>query len=361
MTAKFVRLAVVLSLLLYQTAVQATKLPGHETVKVADGVYAFISAESNNAIVSGNSVAVVGDDGVLVVDSGNFPSETRKTITEIRQLTNLPVRYLVHTHWHRDHTDGDSEYRSAFPNVVIISTPYTRKMITDRAMKNLEEEVKMGPDYASYLRKLAQDGKDGSGKALSVEEKAYNNDFADSIDAAVAEFKQVKLLLPDETFDQNLDVHLGKREVQLKFLGRGNTGGDAVIYVPDAKVVMAGDLLVYPTPYVFDSYFADWIQTLGKLKAIGATTIVPGHGPVQHNNDYIDQVSGLLQSVSSQVQQAVRQNLSLDDTRKRVDVAGFEKQFAGDNPNRRRNFEAYFLGMAVERAYKEAKGALDTQ
>ena len=361
MSTKLVRLAAAFSLFLFQSAGHAAKLPGHETVKVADGVYAFISAESNNAIVSGNSVAIVGDDSVLVVDSGNFPSETRKIIAEIRQLTPLPVRYLVHTHWHRDHTDGDSEYRATFPNVSIISTPYTRKMIADRAMKNLEEEIKMGPDYASYLRKLAQDGKDGSRKVLSAEEKTYNSDFEESIDAAVAEFKQVKLLLPDETFDENLDVHLGKREVQLKFLGRGNTGGDAVIYVPDAKVVMAGDLLVYPTPYVFDSYFSDWIQTLGKLKAIGATTIVPGHGPVQHNNDYIDLVSSLLQSFNSQVQQAVRQNLSLDETRKKVDVASFEKQFAGDNPNRRRNFEAYFLGMAVERAYKEAKGTLDTQ
>jgi cyclase len=361
MSTKLVRLAAVLSLLLLQAAGHAAKLPDHETVKVADGVYAFISAESNNAIVSGNSVAVMGDDGILVVDSGNFPSETRRIIAEIRQLTSLPVRYLVHTHWHRDHTDGDNEYRVAFPDVVIISTPYTRRMIADRAMKNLDEEIKMGPEYASYLRKLAQDGRDGSGKALSAEEKTYNNDFAESIEAAVAEFKQVKLLLPDETFDQNLNVHLGKREIQVKFLGRGNTGGDAVIYVPNAKVVMAGDLLVYPTPYVFDSYFSDWIQALGKLKAMGAITIVPGHGPVQHNNDYIDLVSNLLQSFNSQVQRAVQQNLSLDDTRKKVDVGSFEKQFAGDNPNRRRNFEAYFLGMAVERAYKEAKGTLDTQ
>ena len=113
MSTKLVRLAAVLPLFLLPAASQAAKLPGHETVKVAGGIYAFISAESNNAIVSGNSVAVIGDDGVLAVDSGNFPSETRRIIAEIRQLTNLPVRYLVHTHWHRDHTDGDSEYRAA--------------------------------------------------------------------------------------------------------------------------------------------------------------------------------------------------------------------------------------------------------
>jgi cyclase len=356
MSTRFVLLYAALSLFVCQAAMQGAPLPGHETVKVADGVYAFITAESNNAIVSGNSIAIVGDDGVLVVDSGNFPSETRKIIAEIRQLTPLPVRYLVHTHWHRDHTDGDSEYRTAFPQVVIISTPYTRKMITDLAMKNLEDEIKEGPDYANYLRKVAQEGKSSSGRVLTAEEKTYSKEFAGSIEAALAEFKQVKLLLPDETFDQNLNIHLGKREVQLKYLGRGNTGGDAVIYLPEAKVVMAGDLLVYPTPFAFDSYLTEWIQTLGKLKAIGATTIVPGHGPVQHNYDYIDLVSSLLQSVNSQVQQAARQNLSLDDTRKKVDVANLEKQFVGDNPNRQRSFEAYFLGMAVERAYKEAKG-----
>jgi cyclase len=356
MFKRFMSLAALLSLFLLQAALHAGPLPGHETVKVADGVYAFITVESNNAIVSGNSVAIIGDDGALVVDSGNFPSETRRIIAEIRQLTPLPVRYLVHTHWHRDHTDGDSEYRAAFPNVVIISTPYTRKMIADVAMKNLEEEIMEGPDYAKYLRKVAQDGKSSSGRTLTDEEKNYSKEFADSIEAAVVEFKQVKLLLPDETFEQELDIHLGKREVQVKFLGRGNTGGDAVIYVPDAKVVMAGDLLVYPTPFVFDSYLTEWIQTLGKLKAIGATTIVPGHGPLQHNNDYIDLVCSLLLSVNSQVQQSVKQNLSLDDTRKKVDVASLEKQFVGDNPNRQRNFEAYFLGIAVERAYKEAKG-----
>jgi cyclase len=355
MSAKSVCLALVCAFLLVQPRAQASALPGHETVRVADGVYAFISAESYNGIVSGNSVAVIGDDGVLVVDSGNFPSETHKIIAEIRQLTTLPVRYLVHTHWHRDHTDGDSEYRATFPNVVIISTPYTRKMIADRAIKNLEEEIKEGPGYADYLRKQAQDGKHSSGKEFTAEEKTYLTGFADSIEAAIVEFKQVKLILPDETFDQNLDVHLGKREVQLMFLGRGNTGGDAIIYVPDAKVVMAGDLLVYPTPYVFDSYFADWIQTLAKLKALGATTIVPGHGPVEHNNVYLDMVSNLLQSFLSQVEQAVQQNLSLDDTKKKVDVSQLKKQFTGDQPSRIRTFDDYFLGMAIERAYHEVK------
>jgi cyclase len=335
---------------------RASVLPTHETTRLADGVYAFIFSESNNGIVSGNSLAVIGDDGVLVVDSTNFPTEARKIIAEIKQLTNQPVRFLVHTHWHRDHTDGDNEYRAAFPNIFILSTPYTRKMIQDRAIRDLDESIKGYPDYAADMRKAVERGTDRSGKPYAPEYKDYLTKFAEAIDAAVAEFKQVKLLLPDSTFDRDLDVYLGKRQVQLKFLGRANTGGDAIIYVPDAKVVAAGDLLVYPTPYVFDSFMNDWIETLAKVKALGAAAIVPGHGPVERNNDYIDLVSSLLTSVTTQAKQAVQQNLSLEDTRKKVDISQIEKQFTKDDPDRVRTFDDYFLNAAVERAWHEAKG-----
>ena len=70
-----------------------------------------------NGMVSGNSVAVVGEEGVLVVDSGHFPSATRRIIGEIRSLAKAPVRYLVNTHWHGDHIRGNAVYREAFPAV----------------------------------------------------------------------------------------------------------------------------------------------------------------------------------------------------------------------------------------------------
>jgi len=98
----------------------------YDTVKVADGIHAFLPKRTGSAVVSGNSVAVIGDEGVLVVDSGHFPSATRRMIREIRALTKQPVRYLVNTHWHGDHIRGNAIYREAFPGIAIVSTPSTR-------------------------------------------------------------------------------------------------------------------------------------------------------------------------------------------------------------------------------------------
>ena len=88
-----------------------TVLTEYETVKLADGVYAFIAPESKTPFVSGNSLIVIGDDGVLVVDSTNVPSLAQRMIADIKQWTDKPVRFLVNTHWHPDHLMGNEVYK----------------------------------------------------------------------------------------------------------------------------------------------------------------------------------------------------------------------------------------------------------
>ena len=83
----------------------------YDTVKLADGIYAFIAPEDASAFVSGNSVVIIGSDGALVVDSGHVPSLTKRMIADITKLTNKPLRFLVNTHWHPDHVSGNGLYR----------------------------------------------------------------------------------------------------------------------------------------------------------------------------------------------------------------------------------------------------------
>jgi cyclase len=110
-----------------------------------------------------------------------------------------------------------------------------------------------------------------------------------------------------------------------------------------------------PSPYSFGSFLSEWIETLKKLEATDATTIVPGHGPVEHDKKYIKLVRGLLESTTSQVQQAVQAGLSPDDTRKKADLESFRKQFAGDSPRWNADFQEGFVDPAVKRAHREAK------
>ena len=324
-----------------------------DTEKAADGIYAFVATEGRNGLVSGNSVAIVGDDGVVVVDSGHFPSLTRRMVAELRKVTPKPVRFLVNTHWHPDHHAGNFVWREAFPGVSVISTEYTREQMEKQAGRfDRPESIR---DILPVVEQRLASGKNKDGTPLTANDRAYLQGVLEDGRAVIPELEAYKPSRPDAGFERKLTLHLGKRIVEVMFLGRGNTGGDAVVYVPDAKLLATGDLVVAPTPYGIGSFFGEWIETLGKLSALEAGTIVPGHGPVQHDKRYIDQLVALFSSVRDQAKAAVAQGLTLEQFRTKADVAKFRKQFAGDDPARIRAFDDAFVTPGLARAYREAK------
>ncbi len=143
--------------------------------------------------------------------------------------------------------------------------------------------------------------------------------------------------------------------MEISFLGRGNTGGDAVIYVPDAKVLITGDLLVAPTPFAIGSFIDEWIVTMKALAAIDAVTIVPGHGPVEHDKQYMLLVTRALEALSQQAHAAVKQGVSQEQFAKSVDMSKFRSQFVGTDETRGGIFDQYFVSPGAVRAYREAK------
>jgi cyclase len=325
----------------------------YRTVSVGEGIYAFISPETSGPIPSGNVTAVVGDDGVLVVDSGRFPALAKRMVAEIRQKTDKPVRYLVHTHWHLDHITGDGEFRAAFPNMTFVTTDFTRSKMLEKQIPYLRDIEKNDLAYVADIEAFLE-----KEKGLAEPNRRYLVGEAADIRMEAAELAGARVVEPDLTFDRGLTVRLGKREVRIAFLGKGNTEGDTVVFVPDSKVAITGDLLVYPVPYGYGCHPAAWIQTLGKLMATDAATIVPGHGPVLHDWGYAKKVQAVLEAIRTQVGEAVRQGSSLDETRKRVHLERFEKEFTGDDFGRGKAFRDFFVLSAVERAYQETKGEM---
>jgi cyclase len=325
----------------------------YDTVKLADGIYAFIAPEDAGAFVSGNSVLIFGSDGALVVDSGHVPSVTRHVIADIARLTNKPVRFLVNTHWHPDHVSGNSLYRNQWPGVAIVSTLATQFELTrpDSLYDDLTEMNK----YMPMLEQALASGKGAGGKPLSDGERAYYTQILTEAKFMYPELKRTPHAPPTVTFERRMTVDLGGRKVEISFLGRGNTGGDAVIYVPDAKVLMTGDLLVSPTPFAIGSFIDEWIVTMKTLAAIDAATIVPGHGPVEHDKQYMLLVTQALESLSQQAHAAVKQGLTQEQFQKSVDMAKFREQMAGSNEARGRNFDEYFVSPGSVRAYREVK------
>jgi glyoxylase-like metal-dependent hydrolase (beta-lactamase superfamily II) len=327
-----------------------------QTVKVAEGIYAFVFPESKTGVVSGNSVAVIGEESVLVVDAGRYPTMARREAAEIRKLTSKPVRYLVHTHWHADHVLAAQEFRDAFPGLVTMATAFTKQTVARMAPRDQKETAAQGPAMLQQIRERLDSGKKRDGTPLTAADREQLETQLRDYGLYISEMALARVTLPDVAFEQGLEIELGKRPVRVQFLGRGNTAGDAIVVVPDARVVATGDLLVLPTPYGHGCYPGDWIQTLGKLMAIDAAAIVPGHGPVLHDWSYAGKLVRLLEALRAEVGEQVRAGATLEQTREKVTLERFVPEFAGDDPARIYAFRAFFVPPAVDRAYQEAKG-----
>jgi len=329
-----------------------------ETVEVGPGVYAFVSPETNGPIPSGNVVAVVGDDGVLVVDSGRFPTLARRIVAEIHKRTDKPVRYVVHTHWHLDHIAADGIFREAFPSAIFVAHEFTRRKIVEKQVPYVRDLAATDEGYVKFLEERLASGKRRDGLPFSEEDRRRLSSQVADLRLEMAELSGASLVAPSLTFESGLDVHLGRREVRVVFLGEGNTAGDTVVIVPDARVVVTGDLLVSPVPYGYGCHPAAWIATLERLTALDAAAIVPGHGPVLHDWAYAKKVSALLQSLRAQVAEVVAQGATPEQVHERVDLSQFRKSFAAGRSERGAAFDDYFEYSAVDRAYQEATGKM---
>ena len=327
-----------------------------QTVEVGPGIYAFVAAATSGSFPSGNVVAVVGEEAVLVVDSGRFPTLARRMVEEIRKKTDRPVRYLVHTHWHLDHIAADSVFREAYPEAVFVSTGFTRRKIADKQVAYVRDLAQTDGGYVRDLEAYLAGGKRRDGTPIPDGlRRSVSRDIAD-LKLEMAELGSAALVVPSLTFETELTVHLGKRRVRIAFLGKGNTAGDAVVIVPDARVVVAGDLLVAPTPYGYGCHPAEWIQTLEALSALDAAAIVPGHGRVMHDWSYAAKVSALLTALRAQVAAAASAGATLEQTRQRVNLDSLRAGFTGDDPELQEAFDAFFVSSAVDRAYQQLEG-----
>ena len=166
-------------------------------------------------------------------------------------------------------------------------------------------------------------------------------------------------LLPTLTIADSLVLTRGDREIVIKHVGRANTRGDLAVWLPKEQVLMTGDMLVNPAPYSFFSYLGEWKETLGRLRTIPATTVIPGHGAIARDWAYFDLFVELLDTTLQQAKAAVAQGKDLEATRKAVDLSAMKHRFTNGNEAIARAFDAFFIAPAVERAWLEARGELD--
>ncbi len=325
--------------------------------KIADGVYGAIYSEMIEDPVQSNSLIVIGDSGVCVVDAHYTPSAARATIAEIKKLTKLPVRYVVTTHWHDDHVFGNQEYRAAYPGVTFVAQEQTRNSELKGLQEHRDQLAKVYGEAVPRAEKRLKEGLDKDGKPLSAEDRAYYVRRLPVYRSYAADFKSVRLTFPDLTFDKSITLHLGNREVKVMSFGPGNTRGDAVIWLPEEKIAAVGDLVVWPVPFIYGGYPASWVNVIDSVRALNPVAIVPGHGPVMRDFSYIDQVYGLMQAMSAQARDAVGRGLTLEQARAAVDLKQSHDLFVQGRVEREETWNSSIMQSGMQAAFEEATTA----
>jgi len=344
------------SVLLGGTAVanSGPSSPGPEKIEVVEGIYLFISPNIDHYAVEGNCIVIVNDHDVLVFDANQLPSSARAILTEIRKITDKPVRYVVNSHWHPDHWSGNEAYAQEFPGVEFIASEDTRRImrsVTNVATKYIERGIAAN---RTAFEKQLQTGKNADGTSVTDEQRRRIEDDLQVQQGYLAEFKAIHWTPPTLTYDNHLTLYHGGREFQfIHFFG--NTPGDTVLYLPKEKVLLTGDLVVHPMPYASNSHHVNsWIESLKTLSRLDADILVPGHGSVQHDKGYLNLVTELLQSVVRQVHEALQRGMTLEETRKFVNLSTIRAKFTHDEPRLNFVFDFNFTAPIVKQVYDEA-------
>ncbi len=188
-----------------------------------------------------NTGIIIGDDAVLVADTQATPAMAADVIRRIREVTDKPIKYVVITHYHAVRVLGASAYQ---PQQILASQD-TYDLIVERGEQDKASEIGRFP-------------------------RLFQN----------VETVPPGMTWPTMTFTGKMTLWLGKLEVQLLQLGRGHTKGDTVVWLPQERTLLSGDLVEFDaTPYAGDAYFQDWPQTLKNIAALKPKALVPGRGP----------------------------------------------------------------------------------
>jgi cyclase len=143
----------------------------------------------------------------------------------------------------------------------------------------------------------------------------------------------------------------GERTIVLQWLGRGNTDGDVLVWLPKDDVLITGDVLVVPIPYAFDSPMVEWVDTLGRVADMGAATIVPGHGAVQRDTRYLERVVSLLEATIAAVRSAHTAGVGYAELSEAIDLGEHERLFAGGDPERTFAWRSFYFSPGLKSAW----------
>ncbi len=316
--------------------------PAYKFQQLQPGIYSALGTGVLN--VGANSAVIVNANDVLVVDSHITPEAARVMLSEIKTITEKPVRFLVNTHFHFDHTDGNQVFG---PEVAIFGHEFTRAKLAGDFLHE--------PIFVNSVAALPKQIADTEARAAVEQDPAAKARLEQQVRVQRAyqeQLKEIQPVPPNVTFAQTMTLIRDGREIRLLFFGRGHTGGDVVVYLPKERVVCTGDLLVNGIANLVDGFVNEWPDALDKLAALDFDDVIPGHGEPFKGKERIGYFQAYLRDLWKQAAALHDAHVSAENAAKRIDMTAHKVHFAsitgpGVNP------------VAVARIYAVIEGRAD--
>jgi cyclase len=292
-----------------------------EFTEIVPGVYQAMGV--GDLVVGSNSAVVVNDDDVLLVDSHITPAAATELLAELRRITDKPVRYVANTHWHFDHVHGNQVYP---PDVEIIGHEATREVIASGGSVS-------GRSYESFIGALPAQIAAMEATLDTMTDATARAELEAALERQRTYYAQTREVVPtppNVTLSQRMTLFRG-REIEFLFFGRGHTNGDVVVYLPDDRVLISGDLITAGIPYMGDGFVDEWPDTLEHLKSLDFDWIVPGHGAAFQDRARIGYLQAYLRDLWTQASALHAAGIPAVDAAARIDLTSHAEHFPGIN------------------------------
>jgi cyclase len=281
--------------------------------KVADGVYAALARPQ--ILTNCNAAIFVNARDVLVVDAHSKPSAAAALIAQIKKdITTKPVRYLVNSHFHWDHTQGDAAYKASGAKVDIIASEATKQLMTELSRNRLKESLDSVPKQIDDVQaRLA--------KAASNADKERYTDLIRQLKAYQVEMKSYTLELPTITFAKSHVIKDPAGDLHLEFHGRAHTAGDIAVFSPQKRVVASGDAIIGFLPNIADGYPRPWPATIDSVGRLAFDHLIPGHGPVQNDRARMTQMRNYIEELTGRIEEGKKAGKPLAELQKTLTMS----------------------------------------
>lgn len=321
-----------------------------ETIKVADNIYLF---KPRIDWTHGNGVAIIGPDGVFFIDTYIQFNYAEEAIRLLRRITPLPVRFVLNTHWHNDHVLGNGVFKRAFPGARFIAQDSTYFYMEQIIGKAVADEAKNITSSIVQLQQEIKDGKRTNGTPLVGSMKPFWELQLREAQEYQREFRPSPFVNADITFGDTLTLHWGSLTLRLIHMAEnGHAEGDVVVWIPEKRLLVAGDLVVAPTPYATHWNTPGLLKGLEAIRAMNPAIIIPGHGVVEYDQTYLDLLIRAFGEYLRAAETSLAANVPYAQARDSIRFPEIDRQFTGDDDMKQWAYNAFFRANLIYHVYK---------